>query len=224
MISAAVLLFFASAVPHKSSPPRAHKPATVDPLSHIDADALELAGAALRSCVENKTAATSGILCQDNWHGFDFKIQSYGHSVEINDTENHQKWRISCVKDKMYDQHMCFTWLLDQYGNSQSLSLTQVYLNNYVKWGEKGDLRRTPLVRFDNGEPIPVGREAMKNGTVGDMILARMRTSSKVLFRFNTWPDGYPADIEVNTSNFREFEAIHGAVFSLMRTRIDDGL
>lgn len=208
---------------HRPAPSVSSKQFDPNSPANYDWESGEDAGRAIRQCM---SAPNQYHECSSSWRNFVFEVKE-GHRIEVSEkipnSDVIQRWSIYCSKDKMNDRVQCSAFFKTGAGGRTDLTIVKSYLSYAVVWGKDGAFDKSPLVRFDSNDAVPISEKAMWSSQVGDLMISKMRTSKRAIFRYHTWPERIPVDVEVNTSQFREFDAFYSASFSYMRELLDAG-
>lgn len=214
---------FAEAAPVRRLSRPTTKPAPRDPRALLDWEAGEEAGKAMDHCIAEHVTGDY-LICNGEWRGIRYKVSpNYDTEISIPSASSTSAvtWKISCDRDKMNDNLSCYAFhYMSNYGMS-GVSIIQSYNNRVVAWGREVYPGTTPQVRFGYGQPINVSRDSMFVPTVADRLVEGMRLNDRVIFRYISWPERIPVDVEIDTSRYRELEALMNAVFVRYRRYVE---
>lgn len=220
IIATAIVLVAPHVADARPAPKRVARPVPqrIEPETQPDFHAAGEAAITMEQCVAN---AASSDECKSSWRTFDYQILSNRIEVveHIPETGSNQYWSIYCSRDKMTDVFQCSAFFSNRPNSSSGVSVSRTRTNYAVTWGEKGAFDRTPLIRFDDREPIPVGTKAMYDKQVGELIVGKMRAAQRTRFRWTTWPEYLPADVEMDTTHFSDFDAFFSAAMGILERR-----
>ena len=204
-----------------------HAAPAADPWSSLDSKALEEAGQSVRKCISDyPESARPYVLCSDVWRGIKYMIfPDYRTELSIPNLSNSSEalWTIRCSQDKMSDAISCTAFhRLDKF-NSSGVYVIQSYNARALVWGKNSYPGTTPQVRFGRGQPLSVSGDLMTTPAIADGLISLMRLNDQAIFRYVSWPERRTVDIEIDTSRYREFEALMGAIFGAYRNHAEGG-
>ncbi len=121
-----------------------------------------------------------------------------------------------CHEDKVESLQIC-SLIYGQ--NGSYFSVINGPWRDRVFWGKDGYPGTGRVMKFGDEKPIhiPAGRELDRETSTA--ILEMMRLEPNATFRWYTWPEKLPADIEINLAKFEDINALFHAAALAYRSR-----
>lgn len=136
------------------------------------------------------------------WKAITYRMtDQYEFDVTVPGKAGPNNWTITCRRDKVESTLNCSLRISTKGG---SLRVSRGPGDDRLFWGGDAYPGSQKVVRFGNGKPIRFREDERIDAETNEAMLNLMMAVPSAIFRWQTWPDNIPSDIEVDLAHFGE--------------------
>lgn len=167
-----------------------------------DLNDLSRAAASIEQCAKQLPRP-----CSSEWHGINFTMTDGWH-FQLFVSERTQ-WEIACRYDRVESNRIC---TLTQQANGGNFYVIDSSSGYSLSWGGNAYPGSEMVAKLGSGEPLRFREDKGIYGDNAGLMLRIMWLVPSGIFRWHSWPENLPRDIEVDLAQFREINLfLHAA-------------